>query len=183
MLCSRESGAMAAVRPMQGTFDLDIGFRLGDWEVRPRQGTLVRGEIVNRLEPRVMAVLLCLARHAPDVVTREEFVRSVWHERVVTDEVLSRCISLLRAALDDQTREPQCILTLPRIGYRLVCPVGPLEPPPARAVVEVATPLRVASSCVRLVAPAERLACPPAPPPTASTAPMTSPDTPPSLVE
>jgi len=109
-------------------FDLDNGFRLGSWQVHPRLGTIAGADRVNRVEPRVMAVLVCMASHAPDVVTRDEFIREVWLGRIVTDEVLSRCISLLRTALDDQPREPRLIQTLPRIGYRLLVEAEPLAP-------------------------------------------------------
>jgi DNA-binding winged helix-turn-helix (wHTH) protein/TolB-like protein len=101
----------------------DAGFVLANWEVRPRHGTLLqrdkRSEPV-RVEPRVMAVLTCLARHIGEVVTREEFSAEVWGGRVVSDEALSRCISLLRHVLADDSREPRFIRTIARIGYTLV---------------------------------------------------------------
>src|SRR5580693_2374549 len=103
---------------------IDAGFLLGNWEVRPRHGTLMRrdgrpAEPV-RIEPRVMAVLTCLARHVGEVVTREEFSAEVWGGRIVSDEALSRCISLLRHVLADDSREPRFIRTVARIGYTLV---------------------------------------------------------------
>jgi TolB-like protein/DNA-binding winged helix-turn-helix (wHTH) protein/Tfp pilus assembly protein PilF len=128
----------------KGTVDAESGFRLGAWEVRPRIGMIANGERDNRVEPRVMAVLVCLARHAPDVVTRDEFIRDVWRGRVVTDEVLSRCISLLRAALEDQPRESRLIQTLPRIGYRLLGDVLPLDPLPERVAPLAASSLPAA---------------------------------------
>lgn len=83
------------------------------------------------LEPKVMGVLLCLADHAGDVVTRDEFVERVWGGRIVSDEVLSRCISLLRTQLNDNPRDPRFIQTLPKLGYRLIEPVVPLQTPAA----------------------------------------------------
>ena len=79
-----------------------------------------------RVEPRVMAVLTCLARHVGEVVTRDEFSTEVWGGRVVSDEALSRCISLLRQVLDDDSREPRFIRTIARIGYTLVPTPVPL---------------------------------------------------------
>ena len=101
----------------------DSGFVLADWEVRPRHGTLLQRDQQSapvRVEPRVMAVLSCLARHVGEVVTREEFSAEVWGGRVVSDEALSRCISLLRHVLADDSREPRFIRTIARIGYTLV---------------------------------------------------------------
>jgi DNA-binding winged helix-turn-helix (wHTH) protein len=97
------------------------GFLLADWEVLPRHGTVrpcadpLAAPI--QLEPRVMAVLVCLARHAGQVVTRDEFIAEVWSGRVVSDEALSRCVSLLRQVLNDDTREPRFIRTVARVGY------------------------------------------------------------------
>ena len=79
---------------------IEAGFLLGEWEVRPRHGTLRRHTSATaepvQIEPRVMAVLVCLARRAGEVVTRDEFVEEVWAGRVVSGEALSRCISLLQ---------------------------------------------------------------------------------------
>jgi DNA-binding winged helix-turn-helix (wHTH) protein/TolB-like protein len=111
---------------------IDTGFILANWEVRPRHGTVMRrdqsqSELV-RVEPRVMAVLTCLARHIGEVVTRDEFSAEVWGGRVVSDEALSRCISVLRQIFGDDSREPRFIRTIARIGYTLVPTPAPLTP-------------------------------------------------------
>jgi DNA-binding winged helix-turn-helix (wHTH) protein/TolB-like protein len=117
---------------------IDAGFSLANWEIRPRHGTLLRRDHAPseplRVEPRVMAVLTCLARHVGDVVTRDEFSAEVWGGRVVSDEALSRCISLLRQVLADDSREPRFIRTIARVGYTLV----PTPLPLASASVEAA---------------------------------------------
>jgi DNA-binding winged helix-turn-helix (wHTH) protein/TolB-like protein/Tfp pilus assembly protein PilF len=111
---------------------IDAGFLLANWEVRPRHGTLLRRDVNPsepvRIEPRVMAVLTCLARHVGEVVTRDEFSTEVWAGRVVSDEALSRCISVLRQVLADDSREPRFIRTIARIGYTLVPIPLPLPP-------------------------------------------------------
>jgi len=81
-----------------------------------------------RLEPKVMNVLVCLAELSGEVVTHDQFAARVWRGRLVSDEVVSRCISLLRTGLGDDPREPRFIQTLPKIGYRLLIPVEPLLP-------------------------------------------------------
>ncbi len=107
--------------------DLDSGFRLINWDVSPRQCLISDGARRIRLEPKTMAVLVCLATHSDRVVTRDDFVREVWLGRVVGDEVLSRCISLLRSSLGDDARTPRFIQTLPKIGYRLIAKATALE--------------------------------------------------------
>jgi DNA-binding winged helix-turn-helix (wHTH) protein/TolB-like protein len=111
---------------------IDTGFVLSNWEVRPRHGTVLRRDQPPcdpvRVEPRVMAVLTCLARHVGEVVTRDEFSAEVWGGRVVSDEALSRCISVLRQVFNDDSREPRFIRTIARIGYTLVPTPTPLPP-------------------------------------------------------
>jgi DNA-binding winged helix-turn-helix (wHTH) protein/TolB-like protein/Tfp pilus assembly protein PilF len=128
---------------------MEAGFLLEDWEVRPRRCTVQRlgtgPAQPARIEPRVMAVLLCLARHAGDVVTRDEFSAEVWGGRIVSDEALSRCISVLRQTFGDEAREPRFIRTVAKIGYALIPAPAPLDratdaPPPVDAPSPVAAP-------------------------------------------
>ncbi len=98
-------------------------FNLGDRIVYPLQGLVSNNGKSVHLQPKVMAVLLCLAERAGNVVTREEIVEQVWNGRAVSDESLTRCISELRLALGDQPQLPEFLQTIPKIGYRLVKPV------------------------------------------------------------
>ena len=77
-----------------------------------------------QLEPKIMQVLLCLAKSHGQVVNREELIRSVWADTFVSDDVLTRSISVLRKVLDDDSRQPRFIETIPRSGYRLIGPIS-----------------------------------------------------------
>jgi len=100
---------------------------LGGVEIRPSEnGLRINGRDVH-LEPKVMAVLEMLIEHADTVVSRQDLMDRVWAGRVVGEEVLTRCISALRTALDDDARNPRFIQTVPKKGYRL------LQVPAARA--------------------------------------------------
>lgn len=101
------------------------GFLIGD---RLVQAALNRisgpgGEV--HLEPKVMAVLVCLAEHAGDVVSRNTLYDSVWGRTVVTDQALTNCISELRHHLGDDRVQPRYIETVPKRGYRLISPIKP----------------------------------------------------------
>lgn len=76
-----------------------------------------------QLEPKVMEVLLCLAKRPGKTVTKERFMEEVWRETIVTDDVLSRCISQLRKVFDDDPQDPSYIETIRKTGYRLVASV------------------------------------------------------------
>ena len=106
--------------------DRQLGFQLGEWSVHPDQGLLVgvKGEL--HLEPKVMEVLIYLAERQDQVVRRDDLINDVWHGTFVSDEVLSRAISLLRTCLGDDRMTPYYIQTLPKVGYRLLMKVTPL---------------------------------------------------------
>jgi TolB-like protein/DNA-binding winged helix-turn-helix (wHTH) protein/Tfp pilus assembly protein PilF len=101
----------------------DSGFYLGDHRIEPARCAILAAKGETRVEPRVMDVLVLMVMHAEQVVTREEFIKTVWNGTFVTDEVLSRCIYRLRQALGDDTREPRYIETVSKRGYRLIAPV------------------------------------------------------------
>ena len=90
------------------------GFRIGEFEVHPDRRVIVgpRGEV--RIEPKVMAVLQLLARTPREVVTRAVLLDTVWAGTVVTEEVLTRCISELRSAFGDPRDAPVYIQTVPK---------------------------------------------------------------------
>ena len=105
------------------------GFRLGDRVIEPTLRSIVRPDGELRVEPRVMEVLLALARRAGDTVSRDELIEAVWKHPHVTDEALSRCISLLRQALGDDRAQPRFVETIPKRGYRLMVPAAFDVPP------------------------------------------------------
>jgi TolB-like protein/DNA-binding winged helix-turn-helix (wHTH) protein/tetratricopeptide (TPR) repeat protein len=112
------------------------GFAVGDWQVYPDQGILSGPGGEQHLEPKVMGVLVFLAQRQGEVARREDLLSEIWSGTIVTDEALSRVISVLRTQLGDNTREPKYIQTIPKVGYRLLMPVTPLPqsatpaPPP-----------------------------------------------------
>jgi len=104
------------------------GFTVGEWEVYPDQGILSGPGGEQHLEPKVMGVLVFLARRQGEVARRDDLLSEIWSGTIVTDEALSRVISVLRTQLGDNSREPQYIQTIPKVGYRLLMPVTPLAP-------------------------------------------------------
>ncbi len=117
-------GSELSVDQMQA---LHVGFYLGDWVVQPLKGTIECGEISRHLEPKVMDVLVCLAGDPGEVCRREDLLECVWGDVVVSEEVLTRCISELRSALGDTGKTRNYIQTLPKRGYRLLKPVRALR--------------------------------------------------------
>lgn len=99
------------------------GFRIGDHAVQPRLGRIVSVAGEKHVEPRAMDVLVALARRPGETVSRDDLIDAVWKHPYVSDEALSRCISMLRHALGDDRSQPRYLETIPKRGYRLVAPV------------------------------------------------------------
>ncbi len=107
-------------------------FHVADWVADPATHRLHRGDTEVRLEPRVMALLVCLAARAGELVTREELERRVWGRTVVGYDALTSSIIKLRKALGDDSRQPRFIETVSKKGYRLIAPVGAVSSAPPR---------------------------------------------------
>jgi transcriptional activator of cad operon len=114
--------------------------RIGDWLVNPVSGEIARGEERVRLEARTMRLLLCLAENPGEVVSIDTLLNQVWSGVVVTPDSVYQAIAALRRLLGDDAKQPAYIVTVPRLGYRLVAPVeSQVEALPA------ALPARVSS--------------------------------------
>jgi DNA-binding winged helix-turn-helix (wHTH) protein len=99
-------------------------FRIGEWIVQPRLNRMTRGDAAVTLELRVMQVLVCLARRAGDLVTRQELIDTVWATEFIGENILTRAVAELRKALGDDARNPSFIETIHRRGYRLLVEPG-----------------------------------------------------------
>lgn len=116
-------------------------YRFGPFLLDAAAYSLSREGIPQPVEPKALAVLLHLLRHAGELVRHDVLLDSVWGHRHVTPGVLTRVIAQLRHALEDDPHRPVYIQTQHGLGYRFV---GELKswpegaPPPAHAVVAAA---------------------------------------------
>jgi TolB-like protein/DNA-binding winged helix-turn-helix (wHTH) protein len=107
----------------------EAAFRLACVDVRPATREVVgrRGQR-EVLEPRVMQVLVALARRRGEVVSRDELIHACWRGRVVGDDAVNRCVAALRRV--GQAFGGLAIETIARVGYRLDVIAAP-RPDPA----------------------------------------------------
>ena len=92
------------------------------------RGCLRAGDRVLELRPKSFAVLEYLVENAGRLVPKEELLEAVWPAVTVGDEFLAKCISEIRAALNDGAQH--LVRTVPRRGYLLDVPVLPSGPGP-----------------------------------------------------
>jgi len=107
--------------------------RVGSWCVDPLKGQISRGEESARLESpirldaRVLRLLLYLAERPGVVVSTEDLLSYVWAGVAVTQDSVYQAIASLRRSLGDDPKQPAYIVTVPRLGYRLIAEVGACE--------------------------------------------------------
>jgi adenylate cyclase len=108
-------------------------------------GCLRRNGADVSLRPKSFALLHYLVTHAGRLVTKDELLSKIWPDVIVTEDSLTRCISEVRAALEDS--DQTMIKTVSKRGYVFAEPVTLLDEhavslPPADGVPEHKTEAR-----------------------------------------
>ncbi|NNU17363.1 tetratricopeptide repeat protein [Parvularcula sp. ZS-1/3] len=95
--------------------------RLGRWRPDLASSRLIGpdGE-ERRLEPKVADLLGALLDANGATLSREDLFSAVWPGVTVGEDTLSRAVSKLRKALDDDPKASSLVITVPKRGYRLV---------------------------------------------------------------
>jgi DNA-binding winged helix-turn-helix (wHTH) protein len=94
--------------------------RFGRFELDEAEARLTcDGEAVP-LAPKPFQVLCALARTPGRLMTKSALLDLVWGHRFVTESAIKTAISDLRAALDDDPKQPRYIETVSRRGYRFM---------------------------------------------------------------
>src|ERR1700685_2979832 len=104
--------------------------QIGEWVVHPALDSISRGTETQKLEPRAMRLLMCLANSAGEVVSVDRLLTEVWAGVVVGSASVYEAVSQLRKILGDIDPQPSYIATVPRKGYRLIAPVRRATAPP-----------------------------------------------------
>ena len=122
------------------SMDAPVAFRLDRLEIHPDTGLVSGPGGREKLNPKVMDVLVLMTHHPRKVVTRDELLERLWPGMVVTDDAVTRCFYLLRRQLSRAGGDSHYRLlleTLPKRGYRFngevvsLIPVAPAAAPVA----------------------------------------------------
>ena len=99
--------------------------RFGAFEVDARAHELRKQGLRVRLQDQPFQILRILVEHAGEIVSRDDLRKQVWPSSVYVDfdHGLNNAIARLREVLGDAAGAPRFIETLPRLGYRFICPV------------------------------------------------------------
>ncbi|HTC14495.1 MAG TPA: winged helix-turn-helix domain-containing protein [Steroidobacteraceae bacterium] len=107
------------------------------FELDARAWELRHDGVPVRLERIPMQILLFMAEQHGQLVTREALVERIWGKSAFldTDNSINGAIRKIRAALHDDSENPQFIQTVTGCGYRFIAPVTPLVPAPVTPAV------------------------------------------------
>lgn len=98
-----------------------LPLRVGASDVRISERTVRRDGNLVELRPKEWELLLALLRHDNSVVSRAALLREVWgYANSVQSRTVDTHIAELRRKLGDDAHEPRCIVTVRKLGYRLV---------------------------------------------------------------
>jgi DNA-binding winged helix-turn-helix (wHTH) protein/Tol biopolymer transport system component len=95
-------------------------WQLGQLIFDPQRRTLQLHGQHCALEPRQAELLLLLAQHAGEPVSREQLISEIWLGRVVSESAINRAVSFLRKACASLDPDTDYISTIPKLGYCLL---------------------------------------------------------------
>jgi two-component system response regulator MtrA len=114
----------AQIRRAYGEFsntETDLLY-IADLAIDQTRGRVTRGEQIIALTPVEFRLLVYLARHRGQAVSRGQIVEAVWSHSADPDSerAVNVHIRRLREKIEINPERPGLILTVPGIGYRLV---------------------------------------------------------------
>ena len=98
----------------------EADFSILDLFVRPRACRVEANDQVTSVEPKVMEILVLLARANGENVTREQMIEACWDGRVVSEDAITRTLSKARKIATLTDPPAFRIETRPKVGVRLV---------------------------------------------------------------
>jgi DNA-binding response OmpR family regulator len=121
-LLARVDALLRRTAPAAGSRPADPEeVRFADITIYPATRTVLRRRELIALRPKEYDLLLALVRRGGRVATRAELLSEVWGYQ---DDVLSRTVDThvgeLRRKLEPDPAEPRHLLTVRKVGYRLV---------------------------------------------------------------
>ena len=97
--------------------------RVGGWLVQPSLCRISKSDVTVQVRAKVMDLLVYLAEHPGQVVSKDVLLRDVWGTDAISESALTRTIAEMREALGDDIEQPSILETIPKRGYRLIAPV------------------------------------------------------------
>ena len=120
-------------------------YRFERFELDDRELRLSEAGTPVQVEPKALRLLVYLIENRNRLVRKQELLDAVWHDAMVTENALTRVIALLRKALNEDSRIPRYIETVPTAGYRFIANVAVVEENPATRAATQTPPIALAA--------------------------------------
>jgi predicted ATPase/DNA-binding winged helix-turn-helix (wHTH) protein len=112
-------------------------YQFGEFALDVTRGCIFKAGEEIKLRPKVYETLKYLVEHPGRLIGKEELMKAVWPDSVVTDDSLVQCTVELRKALGD--REHKLVKTVPRRGYLFIAEI--VRVPPQTSSAPLTAPL------------------------------------------
>ncbi len=111
----------AALRRGSGTGPVIRHVRIGSADIDLSKGRVTRGRQAHNLGHYEIEILKMLLGRVEQPVSREEMLEAIWGiQGFPTDRTVDNHIVSLRRKIEPDPKRPQHILTVQRVGYKLV---------------------------------------------------------------
>src|ERR1051326_4421757 len=95
-------------------------YRLDGVEIDTSHVCLKRNGREEHLRQKTFQVLVYLLDQRERLVTKDELIEHIWLGAAVTDNAIEKCLAEIRRSVNDDSRQPRFIKTVPRAGYRFI---------------------------------------------------------------
>ncbi|WP_144213110.1 response regulator transcription factor [Shewanella donghaensis] len=92
--------------------------KFGELELNIARHQVRRKGMLLPLTPTTYQILLLLMKNAPNIVTREQLIESIWGQNPPGQDILRSHVYQLRNQLDKPFEQPM-LVTVPKVGLRL----------------------------------------------------------------
>lgn len=114
--------------------DEKASFFIEGIQVLPSKNQLIRGELIVPLQPKVMGLLIYLARNHERVVNTEELISELWGGRVVSYGTVPKSVTSLRKGLAQFLDSREVVTNYSKKGYQLLIAPSMLNAQPLEEV-------------------------------------------------
>ncbi len=98
-------------------------FFIGTCLIKTSSQEIVIAGQARHVRKNIADLLGMFARSAGKILPRAHIVEEIWHSRPSGNTDLTKAVSEIRKLFKDVMVDEQVIVTVPRVGYRLVAPV------------------------------------------------------------
>jgi len=116
----------------------------GAYRLDTQKGRLYHQDQPLELEPQIYGIIELLITRQGEIVSRDEFIDTVWDGRLVSNNVIDNRIKSARAAIGDNGRDQRYIKTYPNRGYKFIGEVSVVDE--TASPVKLVSPLAVISA-------------------------------------